>query len=487
MSKLATLSELDVSGWTGRIGGALGRHATVTRSAWFNPVPWTIAAAVFTWVVLMARQVPCWQTATNMSPNRIGWLCYSDIPVLFQSRPSFWSGGVLFGSGGASSASPGLEYPVLIGGFIWVARWLAGAMGATISPDATTDQQVSASNIFWAANALMLFVCFAVLVWAHLQMGRNSASPHTSGVQMRAFDALFIAASPLVMMSGLINWDMFAVALTSVGLLFWARGHPVGAGVVIGLAAAVKFYPLALVAVLFLLCLRAARMKQWLWFTGGAAVAWVLANLPIFLANRDAWEYFWTFNAQRGPEFGSIWFVLTQMNVTIANVSVFETVCLTVCAGLIVGLVLSAPKRPRVAQVALLVMVAFLIFNKVYSPQYVLWLLPIVVLARPVIFDLLVFTISEGLYYLAVWGLIDGVLSDQGGPAPLYWLAVVLRVGVQIWLVSRVLQDMWQPWDDPVRAPFVDDPIGGVLNHAPDASWLLRGRSAPQAEAAAEP
>ena len=504
MSKLASLDSLDVPGWAGRIGGPLGRHARVSRGLWYDPVPWTIAAAVFTWVVLMARQVPCWQTVVGQVPNAYARLCYSDIPVLFQNRISMWSGGTLFGNG--VPGSPQLEYPVLTGGFIWVARWLSSHVGAVISPGATGEQMLAAANTFWAVNAALLALCFGVLVWAHLQMGRDSGSPHTDGVRVRAWDALFIAAAPVVMLSGLINWDLFAVALTSVGLLLWARKRPIAAGAFIGLAAAAKFYPLLLVPVIVILCIRAGlgpsgspsagaanrtgvgravfavrdffRRAQVLTaliqFIGGAVVVWLAVNLPLLEGNFRGWSYFWTYNAGRGPDLGSIWYVLTLMGFHITNVSVAEAICLVLGAGFIVGLTLSAPARPRVGQVALLAMVAFLVFNKVYSPQYVLWLLPLVVLARPVLFDLVVFTVSEALYYFAVWGFLNGTLGIGTGPDKLYWLSTGLRVGVQVWLASRVVFDMWHPWLDPVRGPFIDDPNGGVLDHQPDADWLLQ-------------
>ena len=485
------LGRLDVPGWTGRIGGPLGRHARVSGGLWFDPVPWTIVAAMFTWLGLMVRQVPCFQTVVGQVPNSFARLCYSDIPVLYQNRLAIWSGGPLFTA--VEDQTP-LEYPSLTGGFIWVARWLSGVFGAVVSPAATSDQILAAANIFWAVNAVMLAACFGVLVWAHLQMGRNSGSPYTQGVRVRAWDALFIAGAPAVMMAGLINWDLFAVALTSLGLLAWSRKRPFAAGLLIGLAVAVKFYPLALLPVLLVLCTRAGRLKPFGKFTGGMVLAWVAANLPVLVTpsmlingnwsgfwgsvatNFSGWSYFWVYNAGRGPDFGSLWSLVVHIGIPILNVSVAEVVCLSLVGLFVVGLTFTAPRRPRLAQVAVLVLIAFLVFNKVYSPQYVLWLLPLLVLARPVLLDMSVFAASEGLYFLAIWGHLADKLSFNGHEL-LYWLAILLRIGVQIWLATRVVNDIQHPWIDPVREPFVDDPIGGVLDHQPDVVWLRFGQS----------
>jgi len=436
-------------------------------------MPWTIVASIFTWVVLMLRQVPCWQTQLDKAPNTFGSLCYSDIPILFVARDNLWSGAPLFASMTDLESAP-LEYPALTGGFIWLARWLAGLFGAVISPSATAADRLAAGNVFWAVNAAMLFICFCGLVWAHLQMGRNSGSPQTGGIRVRAWDALFIAAAPVVMLSGLINWDLLAVALTSLGLLLWARRRPLAAGLIIGLAVAAKFYPLALIPGLFLLCLRAKRVKDWAIFLAGAVAVWLAVNLPMMIIDLKGWAFFWQFNAERTPDLGSLWYVLELMGLTIGNVSVIEVICLTLSGGVIIGLTLSAPKRPRLGQVLWLILAAFLIFNKVYSPQYVLWLLPVLVLARPVIMDLFVFTVAEACYFFAIWGFLDGALGIGTGDDRLYWLTVFLRIGVQLWLCARVVRDMWRPWQDPVRGPFVDDPIGGVLDHRADVGWLLR-------------
>lgn len=55
---------------------------------------------------------------------------------------------------------------------------------------------------------------------------------------------------------------------------------------------------------------------------------------------------------------------------------------LLACAAIAL-LALAAPRRPRLPQLCFLFVAAFLLINKVWSPQYVIWLAPLVVLARP--------------------------------------------------------------------------------------------------------
>ena len=63
-------------------------------------------------------------------------------------------------------------------------------------------------------------------------------------------------------MHAFTNWDLLAVALTTLGMWAWARRRPVLAGVLLGLGVAAKLYPLLLLGALFLLCLRAGRLRR---------------------------------------------------------------------------------------------------------------------------------------------------------------------------------------------------------------------------------
>ena len=70
-----------------------------------------------------------------------------------------------------------------------------------------------------------------------------------------------------------------------------------------------------------------------------------------------------------------------------------------------------APSTPRLAQLGFLVVAGFLLVNKVYSPQYVLWLLPLAVLARPRWRDQLVWQAGEVVYFASVWWYLGGDLA----------------------------------------------------------------------------
>ena len=152
-------------------------------------------------------------------------------------------------------------------------------------------------------------------------------------------------------------------------------------------------------------------------------------------------------------------------NLNLVSAGLFALGCLGIAA-----LIVLAPRRPRFGAVAFLVIAAFLLTNKVYSPQYVLWLLPFVVLARPRWRDWLVFTAGELIYFVAIWWHLAGVLAPGDSSADrIYWLAVIIRLGTQLWVVALVVRDILRPAHDPVRAGGLDDPTGGVLDGAPDA------------------
>jgi len=310
----------------------------------------------------------------------------------------------------------------------------------------------------------MLFACFLALVVLQRHMG---------GKRWWA-TALMVAVAPVVMAEGLINWDLFAVVLTAAALFAWGRKRPYVAGIFYGLAIAAKLYPLFILGPLLLLCLRSRRLNAFGKLLATAAVTWIAVNAPVFFASPSGWMYFWQFNLDRGADLGSIWYVMSLAGIGVPNPGMWSLILMMLgCLG-IGALIFLAPRRPRVGQVAFLVVALFLIVNKVYSPQYALWVLPLLALARPTWREWAIFNVAEIAYYLAIWGHLAGTLHPgDGGPDRVYWLAVFLRIGVSLWLMIVVANDMMNHGEDVVREDGVDDQIGGPLDGAPEV-WSLR-------------
>lgn len=451
---------------TERLGGPLGRHG-IRTGPWFDPGPMVAIVATLLWLLLVVRQLPCVVKDPGDDVNAFLRLCYSDIPLYYRSN------------GVSEGALPYLDFeynqPVLTGVLATLTSFLARVFGARVSdePQAVIDGAAAYS----AAAGIVLFGCFLALVTALMLMGARSQSARTPSGRVRSWDALMVAGAPVVLASGLINWDLFAVALSTWALLSWARGRPVASGVLFGLAAAARFapitfYPFPILIAIAVLCVRAGRLRSGLLAAGAALLTFAGINLVLAVAVPDAVRA----SIRSTSTLGSIWYVLEQMGLMLTGTEVIGAVLVLGCWAGLVWYALRAPRRPRVGQLAFLMMLTPMILGSAYPPQFALWLLPLVVLARPNRLDFAIFNLGEVVYWLAIWIHLNGALGPVEGPGPaLYWSAVGLRIACQLFVAVRVIDDIRRPWEDPVRAPYVDDPIGGVLDHAPDAFTIGTG------------
>ncbi len=124
-------------------------------------------------------------------------------------------------------------------------------------------------------------------------------------------------------------------------------------------------------------------------------------------------------------------------NLNAVSLLLFVAVCIGV------GYVaLTAQRRPRVAQLCFLLVAGFLLTNKVWSPQYSLWLVPLAVLALPhrrlllawMTIDALVW-VPRMMYYLGV--------SNKGLPEQWFTGTVVIRDIAVLVLCALVLRQIY--------------------------------------------
>lgn len=439
------------------LGGPWGRHAAVANLSWWTPVRFLFAMTIATLLLGYVQKSPC-ATGIWNGHKQYTHFCYSDVVPL-------WSDERL-NVGAVPYRDTKVEYPVLTGAFMWLTARLTTGVHTIMS---SWSQIV----VFGALTALLLALCGLIV---------TASTAYTAG--RRPYDAAIFALSPLLIFHAFSNWDLLAMAFTSCALWAWSRERPVLSGAMIGLGTAAKLYPVFLLVAIGILAVRTRRFADAVWAAMSAGLVWCAVNVPIAIAYHDGWWKFYDFSIERSTERSTVWAMfrtLTDGSVSAGDTPFWKPPGIAVALALIAALIivavigLATPVRPRLAQLAFLSVLAFLITTKVWSPQYSLWLVPLLALARPRWRLNLVWQFSEILVWMATLTLLLGYDVPAHG-INYGWLMLILLVrdGLLLALAALIVWEMWHPWLDVVRVDGVDDPSGGIFDHAPDY-WLREG------------
>jgi uncharacterized membrane protein len=442
------------------IGGPLGVHAVrrsrLVEQLW-TPARIVIALALLTFTLHWVQKAPC-QDGAWANYEQYTHFCYTDVLALYYAEH--------LNDGAVPYVDHAVEYPVLTG-------YLMGAIGLPVSAYGRAHPEVNQGQLFWNLNFLVLGACGVAAIAVVLALRRR-----------RPWDAALFALAPTLLVTATVNWDLFAGGLTAFFLLAWARRRPVLAGVMLGLAGAAKFYPLFLAGPLIVLALRSGRWRAALTTVATTAATWAVTNAPVYLYARSGWERFWQLSNERPIDWGTFWYIGAHFpfstnpggglapftwlggHIPFLNNLIYLLFGLA-CLGIAV-LAMAAPRRPRLAQLCFLVVAVFLLTSKVWSQQFVLWLIPLAVLARPRWGAFLVWQIAEIGYFLAFYGELLNVSGHQVFPETTFVVAAMGRWVTLAVLVGFVVRDIVRPELDVVRHSYDDDPDGGDFDGADD-------------------
>ncbi|PSR22760.1 MAG: hypothetical protein C7B45_05345 [Sulfobacillus acidophilus] len=279
------------------------------------------------------------QSLTTYANWAYAHLAYSDIWALY------------FGHHLMSHALPyiqtPIEYPVLMGLTMWVTAWIpGGALG------------------FFLATAVLLW---AAALWCHYCIWEFSPA-----------HAWAFSLTPLVMTYGLLNWDMLGMALMLWAVRLFRQACWNRSAIVFAMAVFFKLFPIFCLPFIAVRIVRSEGLRRlWSMVTAFGAAACAL-NVPFAITNWNNWSLFFNFNAGRGVSadlWNNTWWHL-------ASVPAVDLLSLTMvsCALVVCGHWMGPDGSW--AEASAVVFAIFLLVNKVFSPQYILWLTAFAAMAQ---------------------------------------------------------------------------------------------------------
>jgi uncharacterized membrane protein len=442
-------SDAVVGGLSQLIGGRVGDHASrYRRSVTFVGLI-VLGLTMLTLALHFVQKSPCRDGAWS-DYEQYTKFCYTDVLALYYAEG--------LSDGAVPYAQHTNEYPVLTGAFM-------GIIGLPVHAYGQTHPSFNQGQAFYDLTALALSA-FAIVTAAMIVALRKR----------RPWDAAMFALSPALLVTATVNWDFLAIVLAVGGLYAWYRWPqpyigPIAAGALLGLGTSAKLWPAFLFVPIIALAIRNRDYLRLIVSVATGAVVWAAVNVPVMLVNFKNWYEFMDFSNKRGVDWGVLWYIgryvdgkywsgspgdsgLFQFLSRDENRNLLNALTLGLflagCAG-IVWLAQRAPVPPRLTQLAFLVVAVFLLFNKVWSQQFTLWLLPLAILARPRWGAFLAWQFAEVAYFLAFYGELLNASGKNVIPEGVFVFAATARWVTVALLCFLVVRDILRPQLDLVR------------------------------------
>ena len=361
-----------------------------------------IALAILASLLSFAKFSHCENTGWA-TPDQYIHACYSDLPSLYEAR------GLSSNQWPYASADNSVEYPVLTGVVMYLTSFAANSPASYFN-----------INTFFL---ILLFIATAAVVR-----------------RIRPEFAYLVPVAPAMIASLFINWDLWAIATMMLAIYWFDRKQFNYSALLLGVSISTKFLPIFLLIPIVFILWRENRVKEAIKYIATTFAVWLLINAPFALTTPTGWWRFYKLNLERGPDWGSIWLALQQLGINFANLNYLSILLLLIALTTIAILLFELRYTPTLAAVAFFVLASVMLASKVYSPQYVLWLTPLAVIALTNKKDLHAFWVwqaTEVMYHIAIWQHIAQVTDAKFGLGPTpYAILTLVRIGGTIYLMA---------------------------------------------------
>jgi uncharacterized membrane protein len=289
-----------------------------------------------------------------------------------------------------------------------------------------------------------------------------------------------LAAAPVLGLDVILNWDVLAIALTVAALLMYQRDRDAWAGGLLSLAVWAKLFPLLLLPLIALARVREGRWRD-LWHSLlSFGVVSAVINLPVAIQHaaqgggfvtRSNWAYFYTFNEKR-RDVGGLWWFFGWLHPKAPEINRVSGVLLVLALIVVLGAMLLGARRVAPSKLiapAFLALLAWFVFiNKIYSPQFGLWVVVLLAMSGAPLWLAITFIVVDTAYY---WVSFLGFLTSghwyfPNVIRPAAGVREVVLLASVAWGIQRLARAA--PPRTPT-APASWDPIDRRLAPAPSA------------------
>ena len=430
-------------GWVDYLGGPMGRYAQIGRARFWTPLRAIFALAyVFLTLGGLSKANCSLGKPDDNGVLQLNWdgnrqftsFCYNDIVPLYGARGLDQPGFVYDYSWVEDGLTRYMEYPVLAG--------LFQQFTAFISRNTYFVASKFLPEVGWYFWMTVLFLSIIWICTARMvaELAGN-----------RIWDTLLVVGSPLLIMHAFTNWDIPSIFFLVAALLAARNKKWWLAGILIGAGTSFKLWPLFVLGAYLTITIRKRNLVPFFKMLAATVATWLVINVPVYLRNADAWGEFNRLNTDRGWEWTTIYAVISRTfgwsgfdtgegAPVILNTVTFVLFAAGCLAVLIMGL--KAPKEPRVAELLCLIVGFFLLFNKVWSPQYSIWLIVPAVLALPHWKLLLTWmTVDMMVWPVLMWHMLG--TDNLGLPGEVLDIVIICRDALIVTIMVLVVQQLF--------------------------------------------
>ena len=360
-----------------------------------------VALALFASLVSFAKFSPCENTGWA-TPDQYIHACYSDLSALYVSR------GLDTNTWPYASDDNSVEYPVITAMVMYATSFVAKSPASYFN-----------INIFFL---VLLFLATVIIVR-----------------KIRPEFAYLSAIAPAMIASLFINWDLWGIATMMLAIYWFDRKQYLHSALILALSISTKFLPIFLLIPIAFILWRDTKLKELAKYVGVVAATWLAINAPFALTTPTGWWRFFKLNLERGADWGSVWLALQQLGLNLTNLNYLSILLLLIGLTSIAIFLFELKHTPTLASVAFIVMAVVMVASKVYSPQFVLWLTPLAVIALINKEDLHAFWLwqaTEVIYHVAIWQHIASITDAKFGLGPTpYAILTLVRIAGTIYLM----------------------------------------------------